>query len=344
MGSGDEIGHGTSVSGIIASRRDGCKGLASDSTLHIYKVQGAHDASVDNSRFAIALSELSNVNVVNLSHGDVRTNLTIEYLVSEIVSRGVTVVASAGNHGVHLSPARLHSVISVGSHNAVGGITRRSAQGWSPTRSVKPDLVAPGTRVLTINPQTGRCSKYSGTSYSTPFVTAVIAQLGEATYPHRLNPGEVRQILYNSATRLKSHHILQQGFGAINLTAALAYLPRHYPHLSAHPAQFDLVNDCDYLKPFCEYQFSIDTPIFRFNLTLIDSRYASTRITHSKWLGHPIFDILTNTPRQLDAFGGELEVMIRQTAHAVEPHEFSGDLIIYSQDSSITVRFHLRAT
>ena len=86
--------------------------------------------------------------------------------------RGVIVVAGAGNEGDSGSPAQYPAaypgVIAVGAVRKNDKLASFSNEG----RYV--DVVAPGDGVLASDPF-GTLSWYSGTSFSTPIVTGVVA-------------------------------------------------------------------------------------------------------------------------------------------------------------------------
>lgn len=317
----DDLGHGTAVTGVISSRMPGCPGAAPRAVIYSYRTFGTQHRTGHPDWLDGAVRKVLWVrpNVLNLSHGDAIADVWVEAAMDRLVNAGITVVASAGNHGTHLSPARIASVISVGVHNHAYQIGERSAHGWSPTRSIKPDLVAFGIRAASISSRTGTCSKFTGTSYSAPLVTAAIAMLVDKHYPTILNPGHIRQILYDSATRVPGYTILQQGFGRLDTTRALA--EPIVNGLVVYPRKFYLINDCVYMRPFCDHRFGVGLPPLTFNLTMVDSRGPDTTIIGYEWWGHDclrVFSVSLPIPRTTRTYGGEIELTIRQISPADE--------------------------
>lgn len=125
-----------------------------------------------------------NIKVVNLSLGisaDARN--PIDPLVigaAALVARGVTVVTAAGNSGPEpctvTSPGTSPFVITVGSCDERGRITEFSGRGPTFSGLHKPDLVAPGVDIVSLDAAT--CKGYiaqSGTSMSSPYAAGIVA-------------------------------------------------------------------------------------------------------------------------------------------------------------------------
>jgi len=212
-----------------------------------------------------------NIRVVNMSLGTAAVDsYTVDPLclaVRGLVDAGVVVVAAAGNEGkdgsgnkiygqIH-SPGNEPSVITVGAANTFGtdarnddGVATYSSRG--PTRSfwtdsygakhydnlVKPDLVAPGNKVIdaqsagnllvTQNPtldanvsgSAAREQMYlSGTSMATPVVSGAAALLLQAN--PNLTPNLVKALLMYTAQQLPGFNTFEQGAGQVNLEGAM---------------------------------------------------------------------------------------------------------------------------
>jgi serine protease AprX len=211
------------------------------------------------------------IRVVNMSLGtsavDSYRNDPLCLAVRSLVNANVVVVAAAGNEGKDSSGTKLYGqihspgidpgVITVGASNSFGtdarnddGVTTYSSRG--PTRSfwtdsygqkhydnlVKPDLVAPGNRIIdaqapgnllvTQNPtldanvsgSSAREQMYlSGTSMSAPVVSGAAALLLQAN--PKLTPNLVKALLMYTAQPLAGFNTFEQGAGEVNLEGAM---------------------------------------------------------------------------------------------------------------------------
>lgn len=177
----DDFGHGTHIAGIIKGKGDLSDGrhlgVASDTRIIALKVldaQGQGDVTsvIAAIQLAVARHDSWGIDVINLSLGHpVYEPAATDPLVQAVeaaVRAGIAVVVSAGNHGTLIddststgygginSPGNAPSAITVGATDAMGTRSRVddqiatfSSRGPTPYDNVvKPDLVAPGRRVL----------------------------------------------------------------------------------------------------------------------------------------------------------------------------------------------------
>lgn len=217
----DEHGHGTNVSGVIGARNDGngTTGIAYGSkilTLRAFDATG--NGEDDDFAAAIVYGAMNGARVINLSFGDVYYPLILHDAIAFAHSLGCVVVASSGNNGgtsTHF-PSNFNEVI------AVGSTSRTDKLAQSSTFGSLVDMVAPGVDILT----TDRNASYaalSGTSFSSPHVTAVAALL-LAQRPS-LSPNEVRAILTASTDDLGAPGWdFNFGSGRLNAASALDLL------------------------------------------------------------------------------------------------------------------------
>jgi serine protease AprX len=217
-----------------------------------------------------------NIRVVNMSLGTPAIDsYTVDPLCKaarKLVNAGIVVVAAAGNNGkdsqnnkvyglIH-SPGDEPSVITVGASNTFGtdargddGIATFSSRG--PTRGfttddagvrhydnlVKPDLVAPGNKLIFAEADDGGSNRnllvrqnpqldagisdsdnkklmyLSGTSMATPLVSGAAALMLQAN--PRLTPNMVKMILMYTAQQLAGFNQLEQGAGELNVEGAM---------------------------------------------------------------------------------------------------------------------------
>ena len=138
--------------------------------------------------------------------------------------RGIVVVNAMGNMGRLAynkmgAPADGKEVISVG---AVDGSRNRapfSSIGPTFDGRIKPDVMAMGEDVYTVDPiSISNYLRSNGTSFSTPLVAGVIALLLEA-YPN-WKPDDIQKILQDTASRATFPDTLN-GYGIVNALGAL---------------------------------------------------------------------------------------------------------------------------
>ncbi|MBK6723248.1 MAG: S8 family serine peptidase [Acidobacteria bacterium] len=229
-----------------------------------------------------------NIKVVNMSLGtpavDTWRNDPLCRAARRLVDAGIVVVAAAGNNGKNAAGQKLYgaihspgnepSVITVGATNTFGtdarnddGIATFSSRG--PTRSfstnattgvrtydhlIKPDLVAPGNRLISA---TGRDSQLlddhpelgvyptssnndeltmmylSGTSMATPIVSGTAALLRQAN--PKLTPNMIKMILMYTAQPLTGFNHLEQGAGQLNAEGAVRLANRIRQDMGDNP-------------------------------------------------------------------------------------------------------------
>jgi minor extracellular serine protease Vpr len=114
----DTNGHGTEVSGIIAS--DGqLRGIAPKASILAYKVSdNGENVSSDLIIKAVNKAIEDDVDIINISLGVNKTNSKIDDVVRKATKNGIVVVAAAGNDGPELetigSPGQSSDAITVG--------------------------------------------------------------------------------------------------------------------------------------------------------------------------------------------------------------------------------------
>ena len=247
---GDLHGHGTNMAGIIA-------GVAPDSRLIDVKV-GAADGSVDVSQVIAGIDWVvqnrnangMNIRVINLAYG---TDAIVDYKADPLAravenawQKGIVVVVAGGNDGRGVrrlgNPALDPFVISVASTEWNISAGRWKIPSYSSTGdgTRNPDLVAPGTNVLSLNvPGSYLATTYpaavcadgkslrlrgTGTSQSAAAVSGAVALLLEDR--PGLTPDQVKWILTNSATDIVNESgdavkEERQGAGMVDVLAAM---------------------------------------------------------------------------------------------------------------------------
>ncbi|MBI3200921.1 MAG: peptidase S8 [Myxococcales bacterium] len=218
----DDHGHGTHVAGTIAQSTNngiGAAGMAFDARLMPVKVLsqdgfGTTTDVADGIRWAAD----HGAQVINLSLGGSRNSRILQRAIDHARSRGVTVVAAAGNSGGAVGyPGGSAGVIGV------SALTPNDQLASFSSRGPGVDLAAPGVDVVqqTIcNGGRDRCERfpsYNGTSMASPHVAgaaALLVSLGVS------DPTQVERALTQSARQLGSSAEGRFQFGAGALDAA----------------------------------------------------------------------------------------------------------------------------
>ncbi|SEA04697.1 Por secretion system C-terminal sorting domain-containing protein [Flavobacterium gillisiae] len=137
-------------------------------------------------------------------------------------SRGMIVVASAGNEGgnsnPHIgAPADAVSVLAIGAVNSSETRASFSSIGPSYDGRVKPDVMAQGVSAVLSN-QYGDIVTANGTSFSGPIMAGMVASFWQA-FPTKTNK-EIRALIIQSADRYTAP-TAQYGYGIPDFSAAL---------------------------------------------------------------------------------------------------------------------------
>ncbi len=251
----DDNGHGTHVAGIIGGNGFSSKGkymgIAPECNFIGVKVLDKRgDGNISDVlaglQWIIDNRKRYNIRVVNISVGTAsKDNLDENSLlvqgVNAVWDSGIVVVVAAGNNGpgpMSIStPGISRKVITVGSSDdnvavevfGTGRSKDYSGRGPTPFCIKKPDIVAPGSNIISCNisryPPRSRVGEApmmytikSGTSMATPVVTGAIALL-IAAHPQITNR-EVKLRLRSCAVNL-GQHWEKQGWGLLNVRRLL---------------------------------------------------------------------------------------------------------------------------
>ena len=268
----DDNGHGTHVSGIIAGNGydtwGSRAGIAPDAHLVGLKVLDRQGRGVISNviaalDYAVANKARYNIRVINLSVGaavneSYRTD-PLTLAAKRAVDAGIVVVTAAGNlgknalgqpqYGAITAPGNAPWVLTVGAYSHEGTVWRTDDKmaGYSsrgPTAKdfqAKPDLVAPGTGVVSLSDPTSLMYttkaaylmngsrnllslnrpylSLTGTSMASPVVAGSVALMLQAN--PTLTPNLVKAILQYTAQVYPGYNALTQGAGFINTKGAV---------------------------------------------------------------------------------------------------------------------------
>lgn len=241
----DDNGHGTHICGIIGGNGTGTRsgrnllGVAPKANLYVYKIlDKAGGGKIDSTTKAIYDLIRRNadrkVRVINISagmneHVEERESLRLIRAVEDAWDAGIVVVTAAGNNGPEEGsitvPGVSKKVITVGSvdDEDTRQVSRMESgySGRGPSREcvVKPEVLAPGTGILSCSSRGNGYTIKSGTSMAAPVVTGMIALLLEY-YPF-LTPRDVKLLLFERAMRLPGR-AGRQGWGMVFLDRLLS--------------------------------------------------------------------------------------------------------------------------
>jgi serine protease AprX len=270
----DRFGHGTHVAGIIAGqagRTAGTRqvqGVAAGAYLVSLRVlgddgSGTMSSVIEAIDWAIDHRKQYDIGVINLSLGAAvlqpYRDDPLCHAVERAVEAGIVVVASAGNLGKTkdgrtqfggiTSPGNDPYVLTVGAIDTHGTPVRSddtvatySSRG--PTRfdlAIKPDVVAPGTHIVSAEATGSYLSKtfperhvtgtgpsayleLSGTSMGGGVVSGTVALLLQGD--HRLKPWDVKAIVQLTSALLPEAGLLTAGTGSVNALAAVLHVQR----------------------------------------------------------------------------------------------------------------------
>ena len=227
----DDNGHGTHVAGLVAGdgtasmgkyrgAAPGC-GIISLKVLDRYGT-GSQDDVLRALRWIRENRQQYRIRVVNISVGTTcnskRNHARLLESVERLWDEGVVVVTAAGNQGPRpgsiTAPGSSKKVITVGSSDLLEGRSAISGRGPTEECVCKPDIVAPGNKIMSCVP--GKPYSYgvkSGTSMSTPLVTGAIACALEKD--PALTNTDIKTMLMNSAEDMGLPQNLQ-GWGKFN--------------------------------------------------------------------------------------------------------------------------------
>lgn len=219
----DKIGHGTHVSGIIAScmNDEGIIGIANKAKIIPLKCFDAGKTSKVSviSAAILAAVDTYNCDVINMSWGIASDSETLRNAINYANEKGVLMVAAVGNKGTDTLyyPAAYDCVIGVGAVDSKLTMCDFSQH----NKSVF--VVAPGNNILSLGTSNNNYLTMNGTSQAAPMVTALISIM--LNVDPNLTIDSVKECLKNSADDLGVvGYDTSYGYGLINIEKIMQYM------------------------------------------------------------------------------------------------------------------------
>ncbi len=234
----DDSGHGTHVAGCIGGSglmsNGRYRGIAPQCLFCVGKVldhngEGSVDSMYDGLDWVLRNHRKYNIRVLNISVGvgqpeEEKRIMEITELLEKVWQAGIVVVCAAGNAGPGngtISPlGSIRKVITVGCHEGgYFGNRRNLCESYSGRGDVgilyrKPDIVAPGTDIISCGNRGSNYVKKSGTSMATPIVSGAAALLLQK-YPELSNEEVKRKLVYSARDLGDSWN--KQGWGMLDI-------------------------------------------------------------------------------------------------------------------------------
>ena len=238
----DDQGHGTHCAGIVAG--DGTssggkfKGVAPEANLVGVKVldgrgSGSFSTVIKGIQWAVENKDKFGIDVISMSLGGYvqqsYKNDPVCQAVEAAVAAGITTVIAAGNEGPSAgtigTPGNAPNALTIGALDDKGTpdrgddtVARFSSRGSSRIDKLdKPDVLAPGVNITSLNNQGNGYVSMSGTSMATPFAAGVAALMHQVKPD--ISPAQVKSLVLKTADKLqpkdggKIGGTPQQGFG-----------------------------------------------------------------------------------------------------------------------------------
>lgn len=256
----DDQGHGTHCAGIVAgdgtSSEGKFKGVAPEANLVGVKVldkngSGAFSNVIKGIQWAVEHKDEFGIDVISMSLGGyVQQSYKDDPVcqaVEAAIAAGITTVIAAGNEGPSAgtigTPGNSPNAITIGALDDKGTadrsddtIARFSSRGNTRIDHLdKPDIIAPGVNITSLNNVGTGYVSMSGTSMATPFAAGVAALMHQVK--PNISPAQAKTLLMKTADKLQpkegstiggtpkqGYGIDHQGAGVIDPVETVEYL------------------------------------------------------------------------------------------------------------------------
>ncbi len=307
--------HGTAVAGIAGATTNNSKGIAGVGyKCRIFPIKASkvtNLSTIDYGYKGILYAGIRGFDVVNCSWGKSnKPPSPIEQsIIDYAISRGVVVVAAAGNErnaSTMLYPAGYFGVLSVGEVNQVDYVTTNT----SINESVR--IMAPGEgNYITLNTPNGyEASTRGGTSFAAPVVSGAVA-IVRSQYPE-LDPLQtieyVRQLTDDISDKNQPFQYLIPG--RINLSKLLEIQPFSIPGIKPLKISFSRTDGTSEDRFFLGDTVIVNVDAYNYLGSAKNLRFVLSTA-----------DIFDNSLQVLDA-EQELEFLPQDTKLAIGPFSF----------------------
>jgi subtilisin len=222
----NEYGHGTHCAGTIAAARNGAGvvGVAPKASLYAVKVLDRNASGLFSWSIAgIDWCVQNRINIISMSLGSDCVPTAVQLMCNTAWSRGLLIVAGAGNQAGNPAPPQQSSVDYPAKYRnviAVSSVDSADVSAPNSARGPEIDLCAPGVNILSTLPN-GQYGRLSGTSVACPHVSGVAALIWAA---HLSSDNEqIWNLLASSVDDLgRPGRDSVYGYGRVNAYAASA--------------------------------------------------------------------------------------------------------------------------
>ncbi len=242
----DDHGHGTHVSGIIASQNQTYKGVAPGARIVSIKTfdsagYGLSSDIVSAIDWCISNASLYNISVISLSAGGGSytsycdgAQTSYRDAINNATARNISFVAATGNAG---SSTSISSPACIQNATAVTSTTKGDAISSFSNRNNVTDLAAPGTSITSLD-YDGTTVAMSGTSMATPHASAAFALLHQyykLSENRSASHSEIEAALRGTGRQVNDSGGSNLNFSRINIYAAILSADSSPPNLTFIP-------------------------------------------------------------------------------------------------------------
>ena len=308
----DVHGHGTHVSGIIASTHATYTGVAPGASIVSMKVCNSAGACPDAAILSaiercIDNATIYNISAISLSLGggqyttycDANVNAQYSTLISNATLNNITVVVATGNtdatytnaSGGVASPACIFNSTRVSATNAAN--TAIASFGFRHP-GFDDILAAPGFGIISLALGTGTTSS-SGTSMAAPHVSAIVAlfnQYYNQVYNINITPAQIKLKINNTGTVIDDTSNSAQFYPTVDILAALTPTitfidptPANNSTLSVSYTTINITSNVNLTNAILELNFQ-NTTITNYSMTKFNSttfNYTLTGLTNNNY-------------------------------------------------------------
>lgn len=243
----DDQGHGTHVTGIIASANATYTGIAPEANIVALKVldssgSGTSANVINGIDWCVNNASKFNISVISMSLGTSalysaycdNDDLLTAASINAATAKNISVIAAAGNDG---NTSKIASPACIANATSVGSSTKADGFSSFTNRNNITDLFAPGSSITSslASIEGGNFGSKSGTSMATPVVSGVFALLRQFKRQESniiLTPSQIQQKLNDTGKLIVDSGGSGLQFSRINVYSALLALDTTAPTIN----------------------------------------------------------------------------------------------------------------